>query len=300
MSFLRSPLTSGTVVTTLLIHIISAVRNKIGSYWEKNMKNGYKVGQRFVKEGKTMQIISTNKDGTATYSQVDNKTGKLMKGFHGTLPAITKETLQVFEMWNVGAATIDLSDSDVKTLDQYQKESEAERMADLKNRWREVDIRLAEKAKAEKEEKIARLDSQDYTKTWKAGGLIQIPAVRKKLHEYETAETEETREEAQKEFLYKLVRLIQLVGHVQEKRNGTKISHPYSEATLNHLKTLKDDLMEGKVGLAEGKDIYPESIFKKGEKVLETPNVNLFINSLNNDLAKSKSSQNAFKKYLDL
>jgi hypothetical protein len=263
------------------------------------MKHGYKVGQRFAKDGKTMQIISTNNDGTATYSQVDVKTGKLTKGFQGTLPAITKETIQVFEMWNVGAAKIDLSESNVTTVAQYEKEAEEERMMEVRKRWREVDIKLAEKLQKEKEQKIAQLDTLHHTKTWKAGGLIQIPAVRKNLHSYETAKTQEEQDEAKKEFVHKLVGLMQLVGHVQEKRNGTKTPHPYSEATLEHLRNIKDDLMEGKIGLAEGKDIYPDSIFVKGEKVLETPNVSLFLNSLNNDLAKSRVSQNAFKKYLD-
>jgi len=34
----------------------------------------YRIGDRFVKNGRTMQIISVNPDGTATYSEVETKT----------------------------------------------------------------------------------------------------------------------------------------------------------------------------------------------------------------------------------
>lgn len=52
------------------------------------MTTKYKKGQKFTKDGKTMQIISVNADGTATYAEVDKRTGKLKQGFQGNLPAL--------------------------------------------------------------------------------------------------------------------------------------------------------------------------------------------------------------------
>lgn len=52
------------------------------------MATSYKKGQQFAKDGKTMQIISVNADGTATYAEVDKRTGKLKQGFQGNLPAL--------------------------------------------------------------------------------------------------------------------------------------------------------------------------------------------------------------------
>lgn len=52
------------------------------------MATSYKKRQQFAKDGKTMQIISVNADGTATYAEVDKRTGKLKQGFQGNLPAL--------------------------------------------------------------------------------------------------------------------------------------------------------------------------------------------------------------------
>jgi hypothetical protein len=263
------------------------------------MKNGYKVGQKFARDGKTMQIISANPDGTATYAEFDLKTGKLKPGFKGTLPAITKETIEVVNMLNVGAAEIDKSAMNAKTIETYQKEAEADRMNQLRKEWREADQRKFEKEQEELRMTIAKLDKLPAEKTWRAGGRIQIPAVKSHLHVYETSKDEASREEAKKEFVFKLIGLIQLIPYVQEKNQSSNSPSPYSSKTLNLLDEVKKDIVDGRIKLVEGKDAYPESnLYNDGEKVLEATSVTEFLSSLQKDLTKSTKASKAFKEYI--
>ena len=263
------------------------------------MKNKYKVGQKFAKNGKTMQIISANTDGTATYAEFDVKTGKLKPGFQGTLPAITKETIEVVNMLNVGAAELDNEDLNVTTIEKYLKESENERLRQLHADWRETDKKKFEEKQEALRQTIEKLDQLPAEKTWRAGGRIQIPAIKNNLYLYETAKDEKTREEAKKEFVFKLVRLMQLIPYVREKNKAANSPSPYSNKTLDLLEKVKQDIVDGKMKLGEGKEVYPEStLFKEGEKVLEATSVSEFLSSLQLDLTKSARASKAFNEYI--
>lgn len=81
------------------------------------MKNSYKVGQRFTKNGKTMQIVSIKKNGTAAYSQVNIRTGKLVKGLKGTLPSINGEKTRLAKSWKSEKDILDAVPTiNIKTL----------------------------------------------------------------------------------------------------------------------------------------------------------------------------------------
>jgi len=263
------------------------------------MASGYKVGQKFARDGKTMQIISVNPDGTATYSEYDHHTGKLKKGFQGNLPAITQETIEIVNMLNVGAAEIGKEDYTAKTIEEYERDAADEKLRNLKKQWRETEMRLVKEEEEKTKEAVAKLDQLPPEKTWRAGGLIQIPAILSNMHEWERSGSGKESEEAKKEFIFKLVGLVKLVEYVQHKHKETKIPAPYSEKTLNLLEEVKTDIIDGKMKIAEAKKVYPESVvFEEGEKVVEATSVSEFILSLNNDLKKSVKTRNAFKTYI--